>query len=199
MTSTTITRTFGLLGAAALGAGLLAGGSAIAGDGGPQGAAVSAKSGAAKAVTAINCDGAKNKSVKTRIVNSPFTFAETGVNQQDQDIPGASVAVPGPPKGRDTYLITFSAETQVRGGDQDDWMGLEMHVDGTPINPFTASGDVLAFTGEPSWNSNSMQFCVKLGKGVHQVQAKTNLSDFLGNSTLSGWLDDYTLTVQRFN
>jgi hypothetical protein len=196
--TTKYTRALGLLGAAALGAGALAGGSAIAGSGGPQGVGIAAKSVSPKTVTAIGCSGQASKALKTRIVNSPFTFVETGVNQEDQDIPGAALDIAGPPSGLDTYLVTFSAETQVRGGDQDDWMGLEMHVDGNPINPYTAAGDVLAFSGEPSWNSNSMQFCVRLGKGVHHFQATTNLSDFLSNSTLTGWLDDYTLSVQRF-
>lgn len=194
----TTTRLIGLVGAAAIGAGAFAGGTAIAGSGGPQGPAVSARSVAPKAVTALGCSGKASKAVKTRIVTSPFTFVETAVNQEDQDVPGAWLDIAGPASGKDTYLVTFSAETQVRGGDADDWMGLEMHVDGTPINPYTASGDVLAFSGEPSWNSNSMQFCVRLGPGTHRFETKTNLSDFLSNSTLTGWLDDYTLSVQRF-
>jgi hypothetical protein len=197
--NSTSKRTAALIGAGTLGIAALAlGGTALASDGGPQGAAGSS-SVHAKTVTAIGCNGGYSKGLKTRIVNSPFTFSETGVNQEDQDIPGATVRVAGPGRGKDTYLVTFSAETQLTGGDANDWMGLEMHVDGTPINPYTASGDVLAFTGEPSWNSNSMQFCVRLGRGLHTFQASTNLSDYASDSNLSGWLDDYTLSVQRFN
>lgn len=195
----TTTRALGLLGAAAIGAGVFAGGAAMAGDGGPQGPGVAATAPAAKTVAAVGCGGKASKGLKTRIVNSPFTFSETGVNQQDQDIPGAALDFGGPSRGKDTYLVTFSAETQLTGGDASDWMGLEMHVDGTPINPYTAAGDVLALTGEPSWNSNSMQFCVRLGKGVHHFQAKTNINDGGSSSTLNGWLDDYVLSVQRFD
>lgn len=192
------TRMFALAGAAGIATAALAvGGTALASGGGPQGSAVSPKL-SPKAIAAIACDGGKSKSLKTRIVNSPFTFVETATNQEDQDIPGATAVVAGPAVGKDTYLITFSAETQVTGGDSNDWMGLEMHVDGVPVNPYTASGDVLAFSGEPSWNSNSMQFCVKLGPGAHTVQAVTNLSDWLSDANLNGWLDDYTLSVQRF-
>lgn len=190
------TRTIALVGAGLGTTALALGGAALASDGGPQGARAAGVH--AKTDSAIACDGGASKSLKTRIVNSPFTFGETATNQEDQDIPGASAVVAGPARGVDTYLVTFSAETQVRGGDDDDWMGLEVHVDGTPIDPYTASGDVLAFSGEPSWNSNSMQFCVKLGKGPHTVEAKTNLSDFQSDSSLAGWLDDYTLSVQRF-
>lgn len=188
------TRTFALAGAAALSlSGLAVAGTAIASGGGPQGTPAHGKTGAA-----IACDGGASKGLKTRIVNTPFTFVETGTNQQDQAVPGADVVVQGPHHGKDTYLVTFSAETQLVGGDDNDWIGLEMHVDGTPIEPYTASGDVLALAAEPSWNSNSMQFCVKLGPGSHSVKTMTNLSDFNSDASLHGWLDDYTLSVQRF-
>jgi hypothetical protein len=198
MNTTTRTRTFALLGAAAVStAALAAGGAALATDGGPQGSShTSARS--AKTVTVNSCNGGAHKQLKTAIVNTPFTFGETAVNQQDQNVPGAVLRLRGPASGLDTYLVTFSAETQVTGGDTNDWLGLEMHADGTPINPYTAAGDVLAFTGSPSWNSNSMQFCVRLGRGVHTFRAKANLADQGTASTLSGWLDDYTLSVQRF-
>jgi hypothetical protein len=147
---------------------------------------------------AIACDGGKALQLKTRIVNAPFTFTETAVNDQDQAVPGAAVALNGPHHGRDTVLVTFSAETQLTGGDVNDWMGLEVHLDGAPINPFTAGADKLALTGEPSWNSNSMQFCAKIGPGPHRLQAFANLHDSSGSHSLSGWLDDYTFSVVRY-
>jgi hypothetical protein len=162
-----------------------------------QGRDASARS--AKVTTAIACNGGASKGLQTRIVNSPFTFSETGVNDQDQAVPGASVTLLGPAVGTDTLLVTYSAETQITGGDANDWMGLEVHRNGVPINPFTPGADKLAFTGEPSWNSNSAQFCVKIGRGVHRLQAFSNLHDSNGGHTLNGWLDDYTFSVQRFN
>ena len=194
--TTSRTRTLGALGALTVGSALALGGAALATGGGPQG--TPATSNHAKTGIGIACDGGRSKQLKTRIANTPWTFGETGVNQSDQDVPGATLKIPGPRRGTDTYLVTFSAETQVLGGDDNDWMGLEMHVDGTPIEPYTAAGDVLAFTAQPGWNSNSMQFCVKLGKGAHTVQASANLSDYLDDANLTGWLDDYTLSVQRF-
>jgi hypothetical protein len=154
---------------------------------------------ARKATTVIKCDGGQLINMRSRIVNSPFTFNETGVNDQDQAVPGAGLLIRGPRKGTDTVLVTFSAESQITGGDANDWMGLETHLDGVPINPFTASGDVLAFTGEPSWNSNSMQFCTTVGRGLHKLQVFANLHDSSGSHTLHGWLDDYTVSFQRFN
>lgn len=146
------------------------------------------------------CDGGKQVSMQARIVNSPFIFAETAVNDEDQAVPGAAIALAGPKTGgADTVLVTFSAESQIAGGDVSDWMGLEVHVDGVPINPFTAAGDLVAFTGEPSWNANSLQFCTKLKEGRHKLQVFANLHDSSGSHDLSGWLDDYTVTFQRFS
>jgi hypothetical protein len=146
------------------------------------------------------CDGGKPVSMQARIVNSPFTFVETAVNDEDQAVPGAAIAMAGPKTGAaDTVLVTFSAESQLTGGDVNDWMGLEVHLDGVPINPFTAAGDVVAFTGEPSWNANSLQFCTKLKEGRHKFQVFANLHDSSGSHDLSGWLDDYTVTFQRFS
>ena len=154
---------------------------------------------AAAATTPISCDGGRLLAMKSRIGNSPFTFAETGINDQDQAVPGTSLTLNGPAVGTDTVLVTFSAETQVTGGDANDWMGLEVHRNGTPINPFTASGDVLAFTGEPSWNSNSIQFCTRIRSGVHQFNVLANLHDSSGSHGLFGWLDDYTVSYLRFD
>lgn len=168
-----------------------------AGDTNAQAGGVSAF--AAKTTTVKSCNGGASKGLQTRIVNSPFTFNETGVNDQDQAVPGAKVTLFGPAVGTDTLLVTYSAETQITGGDANDWMGLEVHKNGVPINPFTPGADKLAITGEPSWNSNSVQFCVKIGKGAHRLEVFTNLHDSSGSHTLHGWLDDYTLSVQRFN
>lgn len=151
---------------------------------------------AATAPTVYQCDGGAQKSVKNRIVSSPFTFAENG--GADINIPGAAVAVAGPASGTDIVTVTFSAETQLRGstGTQD-WMGLEVHLDGVPIQPFTAVGDVMALSGSPTWNAHGATFCAKIGPGLHRIKAVTNLADFDTDDSLNGWIDDYTLSVER--
>jgi len=176
----------------------LAGSSALAAsDNKPQGINQSAKVSKTSSGV-IKCDGGQSINMRSRIVNSPFTFNETGVNDADQAVPGAQVLVNGPKHGTDTVLVTFSAETQITGGDANDWMGLEVHDNGTPINPFTAGSDKVAITGEPSWNGNSLQFCAKIDKGAHVLRAYANLHDSSGH-TLHGWLDDYTFSVVRFD
>ena len=187
----------GGLAAALLTTGLATSASAV-GSHDPQGRSAAGTERAA-AATPISCDGGRLLAMKSRIGNSPFTFAETGINDQDQAVPGTSLTLNGPAVGTDTVLVTFSAESQITGGDANDWMGLEVHRNGTPINPFTASGDVLAFTGEPSWNSNSIQFCTRIRSGVHQFNVLANLHDTSGGHGLFGWLDDYTVSYLRFD
>ncbi|WP_372729568.1 hypothetical protein [Nocardioides sp.] len=147
------------------------------------------------------CDGGRNVNMRSRIVNVPFTFGETGTNAEDIAVPGAAMVVAGPRRGRDTLLITFSAEAQLGGSTDDlsDWMGLEVHLDGTPIQPYTAVGDVVAFTSQPDYNAHSLQFCTKIGRGKHKLQVFTNLFDGGDNDSLRGWLDDYLLSVVRYN
>ena len=78
-------------------------------------------------------------------------------------------------------------------------MGIEVKDNGVNIQPYTAVGDVMAFTGEPSWNLNSGQFCVKVGRGKHRFQVYTNLHDSGSNHNLNGWVDDYTVSFLRFS
>ncbi|HET7734766.1 MAG TPA: hypothetical protein VFK52_02220 [Nocardioidaceae bacterium] len=169
---------------------------AASGQGGGQAPAGGAHA-TARAVTPIVCDGGVQKRVLNRIVSSPFTFSEASGTPL---APGAAVTVSGPGRGLDTLSIEFSAETQLGGstaGDNlYDWMGLEVLVDGVPIQPFTASGDVLAITGSNAYNSNAAQFCTKIKPGRHRVQVRTNLHDGNVDDALTGWLDDYTLHVE---
>lgn len=169
---------------------------AASGQGGAQAPAGGAHA-TARSATPIVCDGGKQKRVLNRIVSSPFTFDEASGTPL---VPGAAVVVAGPARGLDTLSIEFSAETQLGGsttGDNlYDWMGLEVLVDGVPIQPFTASGDVLAITGSNAYNSNAAQFCTKIKPGRHKVQVRTNLHDGNVDDALTGWLDDYTLHVE---
>jgi hypothetical protein len=185
----------GGLAAALVTTGVAATSATAAGKSDPQGSPSTART----TTKVIKCDGGRQINMQSRIVNSPFTFTETGTNDQDQAVPGAQLLMKGPRKGTDTVLVTFSAETQITGGDANDWMGLEVHDNGVPINPFTAAGDVVALTGEPSWNGNSLQFCTKVKPGRHLLQVFTNLHDSSGSHTLNGWLDDYTVSFQRFS
>lgn len=191
-------RTLLLGGAAAAVVLTTAGLSAVATAGGsPQGPAGAPPVARSSDPTVTKCDGGAQKQVLTRIRSTPSTFGEGAAF----DVPGGKVTVKGPKKGTDTLLITFSGEANLFGStDADeryDWMGIEVHVDGVPIQPYTASGDVYAFTGPGGYFSNAAQFCTKIGKGKHDVQVKLNLVDQSNADSLTGWIDDHTLSVER--
>ena len=146
---------------------------------------------AAKATGPVSCNGGAAKSLTTKLSADPFSF--TGTSGADVAVPGAQVTVRGPKKGTDTFLVTFTAETYYSGSG---WMGLEVQRDGTPIAPFANNGSPFALTSEATYHGDSGQFCTKIGKGLHtlSVQASTT-----GDATESGWLDDWTMSVQRFD
>ena len=146
----------------------------------------------AKAATGpVRCDGGASLGLSTRLSADPFSFSGTSGNPVA--VPGAQVNLRGPRRGTDTVLVTFSAETYYSGSG---WMGLEVRKDGAPIAPFANNGSPFAFTSQAAYGSNSAQFCTKIGRGVHTlaVQASTT-----GAATESGWIDDWTMSVQRFS
>ncbi len=190
-------RTINVIAAAAVATGVMTVGAAVASDTGPQGRGATTSAKAAEGT--IRCNGGRNLGMQTRINSTPFTFNETGVDAEDQQVPSMVVTFKGPNRGTDAFLVTFSAESQLNGGSTNaDWMGIETHLDGTPIQPYTAIGDVYAFTSTDLWQSNSAQFCVRVGKGKHRLQVYANLHDGGNNDSLSGWLDDATMSVLRF-
>jgi len=157
----------------------------------PQG---STSPGAASTPHVIKCDGGKSVNVKTRIVNTPFTFPETG----DLAVPGGKLTFAGPRSGKDTVVVTFSGETRLFGAEADDWMGIEVKLDGVNIEPFTDAGDVMALASDDNWGMHSAQFCTKVGRGPHTLEVFTNTVDNGTDGNLSGWIDDYQTTFQRF-
>ena len=138
----------------------------------------------------VSCNGGAAKGLASRLSADPFSFS--GTSGADVAVPGAQVTVRGPKRGTDTFLITFSAETYYSGGG---WMSLEVHRDGVPVAPFADNGSPFAFASEAAYQSNSAQFCTKIGHGVHTLSVQTSTT---GDATESGWLDDWTMSVQRF-
>jgi hypothetical protein len=145
----------------------------------------------AKATTPVTCDGGALKKMSSRLSADPFSFA--GTSGADVAVTGAQVALTGPKTGKDTILVTFTAESYYTGSG---WMGVELHKDGVPAAPYADNGSPFAFTSQASYHGDSAQFCTKIGRGTHvlAIQASTT-----GDSTTdSGWIDDWTMTVERF-
>ncbi len=142
------------------------------------------------------CRGRAQVQSLTKVNRAPTTFGEGA----DKLLPGADLVVKGPKKGTDTLDIAFSAETQLRGStatDYFDWVELEVHVDGVPIQPYGNPGDPLAFTGSREYSSNAAQFCTKIGRGKHKVTVVSRIVDNGKDDTLTAWFDDTTLHVER--
>jgi len=185
-------------GAAAAALVVSSGGLALASDGGRNAQGGSAASGrTTTAVDVIKCDGGRQKDIHTRIVNTPFQLNETPTGV-DTPVPGATLSFVGPAAGTDTMVVTFSGETRLFGGEPDDWMGIEVKLDGANIQPFTAVGDVMALNSENSWNMHSAQYCVTFKPGRHRLQVFTNFQDNGTDNGLSSWIDDYTASFERY-
>ena len=143
------------------------------------------------ATTPVKCDGGALKKMSSRLSADPFSFP--GTSGADVAVTGAQVALTGPKSGTDTILVTFTAESYYTGSG---WMSLELHKDGVPTAPYADNGSPFAFTSESSYHGDSAQFCTRIGTGTHllAIQASTT-----GDTTTdSGWLDDWTMTVERF-
>jgi hypothetical protein len=139
----------------------------------------------------LACDGGAAIRLQTRSQTVPFTFP--GTDGSLVPLTGSSLSFVGPTSGKDTLLITFSAETYYTGSG---WMTLEVWVDGARIQPYANNGSPFAFASEAKWQAASTQFCTKIGPGRHYMSVRTGTT---GNSaTDSGWIDDWTLSVQRF-
>ncbi|UJP40784.1 hypothetical protein [Cellulomonas palmilytica] len=143
------------------------------------------------ATTPKVCDGGVHKRLQTRTQADPFSFA--GTSNANRNVPGAGVVVYGPATGYDTLLITFSAESYYTGTG---WLGLEVHDNNVPIQPYANNGSPYAFTSQAKYMGTSAQFCTKIKKGTHRIQVKVKTTG--GPATDSGWIDDWTLSVLRF-
>lgn len=145
---------------------------------------------AARAAAPVACNGGVSKGLRTRLEPVPFSFA--GTSNAFVSVPGAQVTLAGPTRGTDTVLVTYSAETYYTGTG---WMGLEVHKNGARIAPFANNGSPFAFASKPEYESHSAQFCTRIGPGNHTIAVKVGTT---GGASESGWLDDWTLSIQRF-
>jgi hypothetical protein len=190
-----ITAIVGALGVAGL-VGVAAGtGAATAGSGQTPTAASqkAASSGVVAAATRVvtSCNGGANIHLYSKSSPDPFSFA--GTSNALVNVPGALIQLNGPSTGTDTLLVTFSAETYYTGSG---WMPLQVLIINVPMQPFANNGSPFAFASKPQYQSNSAQFCAKVGKGIKNIRVKVGTTG--GPATDSGWLDDWTLSVQRF-
>ena len=122
---------------------------------------------------------------KTAPSGTPFTL-----------LPGASLPIVVPAGQSDVIVVTFSAESRLFFAGLDDRMILQIRANGFPLPPSNLSE--LTFKGDNSYSSNATQVCLRLAGGLYTIQVYWALSDAGSNNLLRGWLDDWTLKVERF-
>jgi len=111
-----------------------------------------------------------------------------------QSLSATSLTFAGPPSGTDTVMVTFSAETQLRGitdGSNFDWIEGQVNLDGVPITDVGPSQ--LALTGSPDYSSNAFQACVKVGPGIHRLTPRAGVVTNGSSTGETGWIDDWVL------
>lgn len=139
---------------------------------------------------ARSCNGGRHKYSRTKTANQ-FQIL-SGAAQQD--LLAEPLVVAGPSTGRDTLLLTFTAETQLRGNsanDQFDWILGVLTVDGVPVTDVGL--DQQALSGSSTYSSNAMQACVRIGPGLHKIQAKAAVVDNGTATAEEAWIDDIVL------
>lgn len=138
------------------------------------------------------CHGGKQKLVKNKLSDAPYIFGEGPFTV----VPGSAVSFSVPAGQQDTVLVTFSAEAQLRGSSElFDWIEIEIRLDGVPMEPFDL-GTPTALQGGPTYVSASLQRCQRVGEGNHVVSAHVMLTDNGADEVLTGWVDDWLLSVE---
>lgn len=148
----------------------------------------------------VSCDGGRQKSVRTRASDKMLSVF---VGQDPQPVPGTSMRVRGPARGKDTFILTFSGEAGLWGGFDidEDYLEVQVLVDGKPVGPdLRGDGDtVLTGVGNGYSGMRALQSCVRLGPGRHTVKLIVALRTGDPNAPVTGTLDDYLLRVERFD
>src|SRR5262245_1592674 len=132
------------------------------------------------------CTGTTVKAVRAVMQTEPTTIGEGGFVA----LPGATVSFTVPAGTLDTFVVTFSGECRLSGASPDDWVEVEVRLDGVALPP-GGSPSPMAFCSADSWAMHSATFCQRVGEGPHTVQVFWKLVDSAPDGTLSGWLDDW--------
>ncbi len=168
-------------------------GVAAAAGGGPQ-AELAAEVAADETVDGVvGCDGFKHKRHLATMSDKPLEFTEA----DGQVLVAARNFVV--PKGRDTLQVAFSSETRLYGAsDEGHWIQVDIYLNGKLMNPNDGSSNVAIANDGEGWESNIVRTCERVDAGEYRIEVKASAVDFYDTAALAAWLDDYTLTIDRF-
>jgi len=148
-----------------------------------------------RARTLSRCVGGPVKRVYGVSENAATTQVESPDNADTFNVlPGASVPFAGPVSASDTIVVTFSGECRLLNASSNDWVEIEVLLDGVPIPP-TGGPSPMAFCSDGNWSMHSVTVCRPVGPGNHVVSVRWKLVDSTPAAALQGWLDDWTLMV----
>jgi len=153
-------------------------------------------SGPAQPELVVQCNGGAQKAAIVRTRDTEQTLATEGV-----DTPVADMTISRfvPAGDFDTFVVTFSSQTELNGAGVDDSIEVQVNANGVAMAPIGS----VSFAGTAQRESHSATFCRRLSGGTsgttYTFTATWRLFDFSANSTLSGVFDDTTLHVEVDN
>jgi len=153
-------------------------------------------SGAAQPELVVQCNGGSQKAVVVRTRDTEQTLATEGV-----DTPVADMTISRfvPAGDFDTFVVTFSSQTELNGAGVDDSIEVQVNANGAPMAPVGS----VSFAGTAQRESHSATFCRRLSGGTsgttYTITATWRLFDLGANNTLSGVFDDTTLHLEVDN
>jgi hypothetical protein len=148
------------------------------------------------AVTPVSCNGGNLKFADTIGSNTPQVLSGSTL----QNLSTTPLTFSGPATGKDTVMVTWTGETQLRGntdGAQFDWVEGAIILDGNPITD--VGPDQLALTGSSEYSSNGVQACVKVGPGKHTLNVQAAVITNGSSTAESAWIDDWVLRADVLN
>ena len=142
------------------------------------------------------CAGGAQKAVLVRTRDTEQTLATEGVDTLVADMTLSRFVAVG---DTDTFVVTFSSQTELNGAGADDSIEVQVKANGSPMAPIGS----VSFAGTAQRESHSATFCRRLAGGVsgttYTFTATWRLFDSSSNNTLSGVFDDTTLHVEVSN
>jgi hypothetical protein len=141
----------------------------------------------------VSCNGTTQKAILVDTRDSPQSLNNEGV---DTPVANMSVSRSVAANTSDTFVVTFSSQTELNGAGTDDSIEVQVLANGAPLAPVGSVG----YTGTGQRQTNSETFCRRLSGGpsgtTYTFTATWRLFDSGSNSTLAGVLDDTTMAVQ---
>ena len=147
-----------------------------------------------------SCNGSANLGFRAKISNAPSTTTSTTYVA----LPGASVTLSVPAASTRIFIVSFSAESRLINNPEPpagaaSWIELQVRDNGVAMQPQETTSP-LAFASANLYQSNAATFC---GTVTNTTAATVNHTvsvwwRIVGATGLTGWLDDWTLRVDKY-